>query len=117
MAVTFTWIPDVGASADRAPVVNSAKFGDGYEQRTPNGLNTLPGIWNLTFSSRNYTEIDAIEAFLADRDGALNFQWTPPRSASVLLFICRKWSRTIGNGPLDSLTATFEQVFDSSANA
>lgn len=109
---TFTFIPDFNASADRQPRVRTARFGDGYEQRQGDGLNTLPEIWTLTFNNRATSEIDAIETFLRLEGGVTTFDWTPPRSAVPGKYICRRWQRSPVSGALDSLSATFEQVFE-----
>lgn len=108
----FTYVPDYPPTATRKPRVKSIQFGDGYEQRSPDGINTLPEIWDVQFNNRESTEIDDIEAFLSALNGVDYFQWTPPRSATQANYICRQWQRTAVKGNLDSLTATFEQVFD-----
>lgn len=108
---TFTWTVSYGASADRQPRTKTAKFGDGYEQRAVDGINTNPEKWNLNFTNRDYAEIDAIEAFLNTAAGATSFTWTPPRSVTAGNYICRSWQRQVVVGGVDSLSCTFEEVF------
>ncbi|WP_201035761.1 phage tail protein, partial [Salmonella enterica] len=36
---TFYWIPREGMQSSVTPAVQTVKFGDGYEQRRPAGLN------------------------------------------------------------------------------
>ena len=94
------------------PRVLSAKFGDGYSQRTTDGLNTMLRKWNLQFNNRAQAECDAIEAFLVSQGGCLAFNWTPPTGAAAL-WICgvpNGWTRTPTTGPLGSITGMFEEV-------
>ena len=60
---TFTWAPQYGAANEVKPSVLTASFGDGYEQRTKNGINNLPRSWSLTFYNTP-TDADSIEGFL-----------------------------------------------------
>lgn len=108
---TFTYVPEFGAVVNKKPTVRSAKFGDGYEQRLAFGINTNPQSWNLSFSMREDTEADLIDAFLTARAGVEAFDWTPP-NGSAGKYICREWSRTLEKYNLSSIQATFEQVFD-----
>ena len=107
---TFTWI---AADAVRSvkPAVYCAKFGDGYEQNAPAGLNFLPETWELQFKCRSPADADAILAFLVAQGGWQKFQWTPPRAAGPILVICRKWSDATKVGGITSVSATFEQTF------
>ena len=106
---TFTWLAEYGASQDITPKVNTAKFGDGYEQRTRNGINTKPREWSLTFNKVS-SEIDKIETFLSNRGGVESFDWTPPRGSSGK-WLCSSWQRSIPSPAYDSLTCKFSEVF------
>lgn len=110
---TFTYAPSYGAAATRKPRVKAIRFGDGYEQRQTDGINRRPEIWDLQFINRSTTDAAAIDAFLATQGGADYFLWTPPVSGAVEgKYICREWSRNVGAGNVESITARFEQVFD-----
>lgn len=114
MADTFTWIPDYnGTSNDFEPKTKRAKFGNGYSQRAPDGLNTIPDMWQVSFSARHFgDETELIINFLKAQKGAAYFLWTPPRSSTQIKVICEKFSRRPAAGPYDDVTATFEQVYD-----
>ena len=56
--------PDFGASRKSQPNVRKVQFGDGYEQRLTYGLNQNPRVWDLTWTAKDSTDADAIEAFL-----------------------------------------------------
>ena len=109
---TFTWTPDFGAAADYKPRVRVARFGDGYEQRVPDGINTARDAWNLRFAVRNDTETNAILAFLRARNAFEAFNWTPPGEATAILVVCREWQRTFDAHNQNTITATFIRVYE-----
>jgi phage-related protein len=107
---TFTHTPEFGASKQLRPRVTAIKFGDGYEQRVAQGLNTKLEVWNLNFVNRTETEANEIDDFLIARGGVESFDWTPPDSATSKKFVCREWTRVVLKANLYSIAATFEQV-------
>lgn len=112
MTITFTALPSYGTSSTRQPKVKAVRFGDGYEQRIQDGINSDKQVWSLQFTNRDSADIDSIESDLASLKGVDYFLWTPPRSSTQGKYICRSWQRQIAVGTTDSLTATFEQVYD-----
>lgn len=109
--MTFTWIPEFGVEGDVTPNVTIVKFGDGYQQRQPAGMNTMTESWPLTFANREPDESAAILAFLVARGGAESFDWTTPEGIDIQV-ICSKWSKIPQKGGRFSITATFDQVFE-----
>ena len=112
MVDTFTYNPSYSAQNSVKPNIRSVQFGDGYEQRQGNGINTLRQMWTVAFTKRDLSEINAIETFFQTQAGVQYFYWTPPRQSTQLKFICKEWQRTIEAGAVDTITATFTQVFD-----
>lgn len=110
MPQTFTWFPDASVKKAMKPRVRIAKFGDGYEQRTRDGINHAAEVWTLTFSGAN-TEINAVDAFLESHGGADSFVWTTPKGKTGR-FICRSWGFSRNKGAASSISCDFEQVFD-----
>lgn len=109
---TFSYVADATPQAVRQPATQNAKFGDGYEQRAEDGINSLPEIWDVAFTNRDKTEADAIDAFFKARKGVTYFQWTTPTGVSGN-FICRTWNYRRVNAILATVSGRFEQVFDS----
>lgn len=119
---TFTWPPDWGATMKKTPKLNTAGFGDGYEQRAPTGLNFKLQTWELTFSNRTDTETGDIEAFLEAQGGWAAFMWDPISGGYVLpdyidplyfggkLFKCPEWSRSFDGVNNNTIRATFQEV-------
>lgn len=106
----------------KAPSIDSGKkvvfrtkrssFGDGYTQRAGDGINTRLRKFSVTWNLLSLSEIESIESFLEAREGHEAFFWTPPRETTPRKYICEGYDRGYTGGIADSLTATFEEVFD-----
>lgn len=104
----FSFALSVGLNLARQPKLRVAVFGDGYQQRVAAGINNNPRTWSLEFT-RLTADIEAIDAFLNALNGA-SFDWLPPAGADGK-WICKGWQRTINFQHVQSLSATFEEVF------
>lgn len=109
---TFTYTPDFGAQAQIRPRVRAVAFGDGYEQRQGDGINTQPQVWTLQWQNRDNSETGAIKSFLAARAGVEAFDWTPPNEAAAIKVVCREWQVSTVRFNLNNVSATFTQVFE-----
>lgn len=109
---TFDWIPDFGYQQTRTPRVRSVKFGDGYEQRTPDGINNDAQKWSVKFQNRTFSESNEIVDFLSARGGWQAFDWIPPFKDDAIRVVCRDWSEETTSYNLRTINATFEQVFE-----
>lgn len=105
---TFTYVPDFPLDAETQGRVLEARFGDGYRQQVPDGLNTTLPVYRLAFRQRTSTEAGNIETFLKANLGAI-FDWTPPGLAAGK-FVCSQWTRSRANALFENVTAVFEQV-------
>lgn len=105
---TFTWKPSTAPKTVDTKIRSSA-FGDGYEQRVPDGINSISKKWSLSFVGP-IAYIDAIDAFLEARGGHESFDWTDPRG-NVVRVVCQSWSSDPSLGlTAASLTAVFRKV-------
>lgn len=104
------WWPSQ-SSRSQKPALWSAKFGDGYQQNAPQGINNDPEKWQLQFKLQDRADGDALIAFLQAADGYLPFSWRSIRGPNPIRVLCKGWSDiTKPSGPI-TLNATFEQVF------
>jgi phage-related protein len=94
------------------PRILIAQFGDGYEQRTGDGINTMRQIVNLRWDKIRVAVSDVIIAFFEARAGVEAFYYTLPGSGSQKKYKCSAWNRTRHEANLDSISARFTQVFD-----
>lgn len=108
---SFTWTPDFGIANDIKPDVRVTRFGDGYEQRQANGINTQRKRWSLRFSLRSDTETAAITGFLAARGAVESFDWTDI-DGTAGKYVCREWNTTKDRYNLNTIATTFEQVIE-----
>lgn len=106
----FQWNPDLGAQKSTKPTVYSIKFGDGYEQRIPVGINSKPHSWQVKFT-RSLAEAESIGGFLEARGGVEAFTWTDP-GGSVANYVCREWTQSKSSFGVCVVSGTFEQVFE-----
>ncbi|QBR52656.1 phage tail protein [Erwinia sp. QL-Z3] len=106
---TFTWCPRINAQGDVKHRVRKAQFGDGYAQRSGDGINTRTQEWSLNFVGRE-DYISEIVAFLDEMGGSKAFEWKPPLY-SLGLFTCEEYKPTAMGAGLFSLDATFEEAF------
>lgn len=114
MPETFTWSPQKGFTASRAPNVAVVKLGDGYEQRQVKGINPLMDSYSLTFIGAdglcNKPNVaKQAEAFIKAKMAVESFYWTPLDTGVRALYVCRSWSMK-KTGPVFELSCTFEQV-------
>lgn len=107
----------------RPPSVNGAReqdawrvirmnFGDGYSQRAEDGINNENNVWELTWENLTADEATDIVTFLKSKRGVESFYWIPPREGVQSRWLCTGLSRTIIDLERDTVTATFERVFD-----
>ena len=107
---TFTWTPDWRAREESKPRIEETPHGDGYQQRATIGLNTDPKTVPLTFANRSNAEREEILGFLETNKGKA-FIWTDLRGISRK-WICREWDTDFINFNVNTITATFIQVFE-----
>jgi phage-related protein len=88
---TFTpgYSPDHGTPKSVEFRINSAKFGDGYEQRAADGINAKEEIVTLTWNSLPKATVESITAFMDARAGHESFDYTYPGDVSPKKYICK----------------------------
>lgn len=108
MMRTFHWKVDPGMKVDSAPNVLVVRFGDGYEQRRPAGINNNLKKYEVTIRVSREDGL-RVEEFLSQHGGVKSFLWTPPYDYQQIRVKCGKWSAESGLLKT-TFTATFEQV-------
>jgi len=94
----FWWKPSYNAKIINTPKIKINKFGNGYEQRITDGINSNLIEINLMFENRSELETVSILHFLKERNGQESFIYNIPtifsKSSSNLntRFICPEWS-------------------------
>jgi phage-related protein len=69
----FLWTPSYNLSVTHSPRINTVMFGNGYEQRSPDGIYSNLIRLDVSFDMRNQAEASAILHFLKTRKGTESF--------------------------------------------
>lgn len=111
--------PDKSMTKQSAPRVLTATFGDGYEQRIADGINTLNETYSLNFATRLKADIDDIVAFLDGKKGVNNFTLTLPDTNNTtrtgerdVKVITTSYSVTYDYDNFYSLSVSLKRVFE-----
>jgi len=109
--------PDRNLARRTNPRVLLARFGDGYEQRMADGINSLDQSFTATFMNRPGAEIDAIVDFFDANLAVTSFEFTIPDSASVIdtrtiKVVCDSWDLVYTNHVVSGCTAAFRRVYE-----
>ena len=103
--------PDIGHEIE--PRVLVATFGDGYTQRSADGINTLQQRYSsLSWDNVSLAEADAITDFFVARGGVEAFFWAPPDTGVTLKFRAVRWGRFRRTAQSYRVTASMVQEFD-----
>ena len=92
-----------------------AQFGDGYEQRTLDGINALDRKWSVHFEMKPASVIQAMDAYLA-AELATAFPFRDPATGVVHNVFCDSWQvdwvkATVVNGVTTQLLGTLSAEF------
>ena len=109
--------PDKQLNRSTAPKVKLATFGDGYEQRLRNGINSLSETYSLSFNNRTKNDIDDIVAFFDTKHGVVPFNFTIPDSngsgsETTITVVCDTYTQKYDYDNFYSATATFRRVYE-----
>ena len=92
-----------------------ADLGDGYTQRSGDGIQTIKEMWSVTFEALDTTNANLLISFFEGLEGYQAFTWIPFRQTVTKKFICVSWSESFLGNSLTTVTAEFQQVFDRSS--
>ena len=126
MALGFTTSADYGnrtIAHDRGIVRQStpklliARFGDGYEQRIADGINSIQETFSVTFNNRSAAEIDDITGYFSSLKGVTAFTYTIPDEKEsggelALKVVCENYSQNYHHDGYYSVSATFRRVYE-----
>jgi len=110
-------VPDRNLQHSSKPRVLKMSFGDGYEQRLKDGINSIVKTFSLSFNNREKAEIDDIMTFFDLKGGVTSFDFTYPDSNSggsekTIRVVCEEYTQTYNNDEFYGCTASFRQVYE-----
>lgn len=133
MAIGFTTSSDFGSKAIRPdkslsraskPKIHLATFGDGYEQRLSDGINSVKETFSVSFQTRPKADIDDIVGYLDSLKGVTAFNFTIPDSnqtsdvgdltagETTIKVVCDDFSINYDYGDFYSASAKFRRVYE-----
>ncbi len=114
MALNFplSYGPVFPVEVEKKPRNNVSAYGDGYEQRSGDGINIIKPETEVVWTSLTKAEMDTVDAFLTARAGQEGFLWTYPGDSAATKWVCDKWKpRFIGPGNY-GINASFRRDFN-----
>ena len=103
--------PQFSSRAKRQPRVRKSGFGDGYEQRTADGLNVIRDEWDLVFTLKR-ADAESLLSFFDGLQGVSRFQWTAPGQSQALNYICDDWNYQLLSTGAMTINAHIYQDFN-----
>lgn len=92
---------------------DEAKYGDGYEQLTPRGINHIRLVAQPRWRNIDVASGEAIYDFLRARRGTDPFYWTPPYHSTARRWRAVEFSRSYRSAGTMDVSATFREYFGS----
>lgn len=115
---SFEAVADRGLSRKSNHRVLTAKFGDGYEQRVLDGINTKDDMFNISFKNRDSEDINLIAEFL-DLKAGKNFDFVVTDTfsngsltTSTLKVVCDGYDISYGQTINHSLSCQLRRVYE-----
>ena len=105
----FTYQPSHTTAMSQKPNKLRVKFGDNYDQRASDGINTNKKMYSLIFIGLTVVEANAIQLFLEGKDGRTSFTWDDPDGTEVTV-ICESWNKTWVTVVSRDMNMSFEEV-------
>ena len=90
----------------------SAKFGDGYEQIAPNGINNTIDTWDIIWGALTTTEFQTVIAALKSVGTWGIIAWTPCDETVQKKFRISGEITRVREGTFYKVSCTLRQVFD-----
>ena len=115
---SFEAVADRGLSRRSNHRVLTAKFGDGYEQRVLDGINTKDDMFSISFKNRDSEDINLIAEFLDIKAGK-NFDFVitdtfsnGSLTTSTLKVVCDGYDISYGQTINHSLSCQLRRVYE-----
>jgi phage-related protein len=118
MTTFLTFVPpgDINASPGSAvtvkPRIRAAQFGDGYVQRTPDGINSMLASFSLEITNMTRAEALTVCNFFAQQGGYIPFWFKAPGDSANKKWICTEWTRADQGARAADVRATLVEVVD-----
>jgi len=107
----FWWKPSYNFTVENKPRVIRYSYGDGYEQRVIDGIESILLRATISFETRDAAEAKAITHFFHSRKAQESFLCMLPAPYNIdKLYVARDWGVTFNFYENYTIRATFEEV-------
>lgn len=107
---TLLWCPLPGYTVEEEPRRKVLNFGNGYQQRIEDGINTLLRKYSVTFKVRNSEEAVSFRNFMKEHGGVRAFYFKDVALGGELVkVVCNKFPRSVTKTHT-TFTCEFEEV-------
>ena len=107
------WKPSYTSNINSEPKVIYHQFGDGYSQRSSDGMNHQRLVFDVIFQDCGDKEIKSLLAFFEYKGGTSYFYYTIPEPYNTRKkFTCKNWRHQFVSYNRHNLTAQFSEEFD-----
>lgn len=96
-----TWCPTPPLDQQRTWRMNVAQYGDGYQQRSLDGINALDITYSVSFDTRPQSDIEAMETYLVNQKSKA-FPFRHPVNGAIINVFCNEWEVNWGLVKWDS---------------
>ena len=110
------WCPAIPMTRAKDWWLRVAQFGDGYQQRTLDGINALNRTWTVSFEMKPAAVIADMEAYLEASKGDW-FPFKDPATGETFKVVCDEWqvdwllAKTNASGRVETLHGSLSAEF------
>lgn len=109
--------PDKTMTRQSNPKVLLATFGDGYEQRVADGINSIKENYSLQFRNRTKAFVDDVITFLDGKKGVSKFSFTIPDTNSggnekTVQVVCDSYTTNYEYDEYYTLSVNLRRVYE-----
>ena len=106
-------VADRGLKRNSQLRVLTASFGDGYEQRVKDGINTKNDMFSITFNNRSAEEINRIAAFFDAKTGNnFDFIVTDHAGDTTIKVVCEGYNIDYIHDQYHSMSCSLRRVYE-----
>lgn len=114
---TKYYTPDRSMTKTSKPKLLLATFGDGYEQRIADGINSIKETFSLNYANRTKEEIDDLVTFLDSTKGVTSFNFVIPNtnnndSPVTVKTVCDDYNTNYQYDNFYSLSVSLRRVYE-----
>lgn len=105
-------VPSYGTDMSEEPRIRKVQYGDGYSQRSNDGLNAVRQRWTVVWAGIKRTEAETLRLFFKGEKGTGIITWTPFDQSEELKFTAGAFRSTPASANTTDCSVILTQEFD-----